>query len=119
MPDVREHLQQASHNETFFSQINVDSYSDWAVTVLFYAALHYLDAYLAKQGVFDPGSHDVRDPLIRQFPLTRAVARQYFRLKNFSRSARCYGARFSRSDVTGLQRGEFEAIKTQMMQQLP
>jgi hypothetical protein len=39
MPDVREHLGQARHNETFFAEINPDSYGDWSVTVLFYSAL--------------------------------------------------------------------------------
>lgn len=119
MPDVRTHLQQAQHNETFFAGIDLRSYSDWAVTVLFYAALHYIDAYLAQAGHLDPGVHDVRDSLIRRYVPTRQVARQYFRLKNFSRTARYYGGRFFPADVTGLYRGEFETVKIAMTAQLP
>ena len=119
MPDTRVHLDQARHNEAFFSEMSLDLYGDWAVTVLFYSALHYIDAYLAKMGHIDPGSHDVRDGLVSRFPETRAVARQYFRLKNFSSSARYYGAHFTRSEANSLRLGEFDAVKARMMAQLP
>jgi hypothetical protein len=70
-------------------------------------------------GHIDPGSHDVRDDLVRRYPPTRGVARQYFRLKSFSRSARYYGARFSRSEVNSLKLGEFEEVKKQIIAQFP
>jgi hypothetical protein len=114
LPDVRVHLQQAQHNEAFFAAIDVNSYGDWAVTVLFYAALHYIDAYLAQRGHFDPGSHDVRDGLIRQYGPTRQVARQYFRLKSFSGTARYYGGRFAMADIAQLRLNQFEVVKTRM-----
>lgn len=115
MPDVSTHLQQATHNEAFFSGINLDVYGDWAVTVLFYTALHYIDAYLATVGQLDPGSHDVRDSLIGRYAPTRQVWREYRRLKSFSRSARYYGSRFSPGDVRGLHLTALTAIKTRML----
>lgn len=118
MPGVQVHLDQAGHNETFFSRIDVGSFSDWAVTVLFYSALHYIDAYLAARGHYDPGGHDVRDDLIRSDPNVRPVYNWYARLKSFSRSARYYGSRYSGSQVTGLYRGSFEPIKTHVLNQL-
>lgn len=119
MPGVQTHLEQARHNEAFLQRIDSDTYSDWVVTVLFYAALHYVDAYLAKQGHADPGDHDTRDDLIRQFADTRLVWREYSRLKSFSRSSRYYGARFRKADITGLQRGSFDALKQEILRHVP
>src|SRR5437762_2448334 len=45
MPGTQDHLDQAQHNEQFFAKIDPSVNGDWAVTVLFYAALHYVDAY--------------------------------------------------------------------------
>ena len=118
MPGVQEHLVQAGHNETFFGRIDVGSFSDWAVTVLFYSALHYIDAYLATQGYYDPGGHDVREDLIRRDSNVRPLYPSYARLKNFSRSARYYGSRYSDSQVTGLYRGSFEPIKRHLLTRL-
>ena len=111
MPRTSEHLDQAAHNEAFFASIEVATYSDWAVTALFYSALHYVDAYLARQGHEDPGDHDMRDTLMRNYPVTRAVWNEYRRLKSFSRSARYYAARFKPGEVTGLRLGSLEPIK--------
>lgn len=114
MPGTAQHLEQAQHNERFFSGIDTDTYSDWAVIALFYSALHYVDAYLAKEGIVDPGGHDSRDEFVRRYPTTRAIWPQYRRLKSFSMSARYYAARFARGEVKGLERGSFEPIKRQI-----
>jgi hypothetical protein len=114
VPGIRIHLDQAAHNEAFFTAIDLGVYSDWAVTALFYSALHYVDAYLAQEGYADPGDHDVRDDLMKRFATTRAIWQHYRRLKSFSRSARYYAIRFTRHEITGLQRGSFEPIKAQI-----
>jgi hypothetical protein len=118
MPGTPEHLDQARRNEGFFSCIETPLYGDWAATVLFYTALHYVDAYLARQGHVDPGDHDTRDNLMKDFPATRAIWREYCRLKNHSRSARYYAARFSKVDITGLERGSLEPIRARMKAEL-
>lgn len=119
MPNTEVHLRQANHNEAFFDAIKPDLYSDWAVTVLFYSALQYVDAYLAKLGHLDPGTHEARDGFVRQYQPIREVSREYFRLKNYSVNARYYAARFSPVNVRGLHLGDFETIKARMMAELP
>lgn len=119
MPDVAEHIAQAHHNERFFATIDPAQYSDWAVTVLFYSALHYIDAYLATTGYLDPGTHPERLRLIRSNAVTRAVYREYSRLKNYSENARYYGARFTPIDVRGLNLGDLDRIRRQITAQLP
>lgn len=114
MPDIGIHLNQANHNEAFFDSIDLNTYSDWAVTALFYGALQYIDAYLASVGYVDPGSHDVRDSLVRRYNPTRQVVREYFRLKNFSRTARYYAGRFGAEQVRQLRSREFQRIKARM-----
>jgi hypothetical protein len=118
MPGVAEHLAQAAHNESLFLSLDHNVHSDWAVTVLFYAALQYVDAYLASIGIVDPGGHDVRDKLIQTTPALRPLWSRYKRLKSFSRTARYYAGRFSRSDINGLRLGSYEPLKADILRLL-
>ena len=65
MPSSLTHRQQAQHNEEFIASFDLDStpYLDWVVTAIFYAALHFVDSYLAIRGVH-LSSHRGRDSLI-------------------------------------------------------
>ena len=60
MPDFESHLRQAERNERVASHLA--TFPDWQTVALFYAALHYVDAYLAQrfgaQG--HPTSHQAR-----------------------------------------------------------
>jgi hypothetical protein len=49
MPEASAHIAKAEHNEKFAAVIRGLSteFLDWVVTAYFYAALHYLEAYLA------------------------------------------------------------------------
>ena len=101
---VQEHLQQARHNETLASQLGtppIEAY-DWAITVLFYAVLHFVDAYLLQQhgivsrghaatwnrqtGQRNPGRNDY----VRQH--LRQISGTYKILYDASRLARYEGA---------------------------
>lgn len=94
MPDVTDHILQARHNEEFYQATDKNVYSDWAMTAVYYAALHYIDAFLARVNIIDPGGHDVRDQEVRGRAELRAISRLYFRLKSRSRNARYYCTRF-------------------------
>ena len=83
------HLRQAQANEAFFEEIGADSASspDWAMTALFYAALHYAQAgfvHLLQSGA--PSTHKDRRGVIRT--RFRSIADDYEKLYNASRSAR-------------------------------
>ncbi|MGE0821817.1 MAG: hypothetical protein AB7G75_34305 [Candidatus Binatia bacterium] len=57
-----EHLKQAYHNETRvarFGSSDLNAY-DWAITALFYCALHFVDAYLFELRGIDPEGHTAR-----------------------------------------------------------
>ena len=57
-----EHLKQAYHNETLasrFGSSDLNAY-DWAITALFYCALHFVDAYLFELRGINPEGHTAR-----------------------------------------------------------
>jgi hypothetical protein len=61
---VQEHLQQARRNEGLAQRLGIPPFRtyDWAMTVLFYSILHFVDAYLLqRQGIVPKGHIAARD----------------------------------------------------------
>lgn len=81
MPNQKEHIDKARHNEKFFTSfdINTTPFLDWVVNGIFYSALHYLDSYLASKGE-NPGKHSKRISLIHNDP---HLGSPFFRLFMF------------------------------------
>ena len=79
-----------------------ERYPDWAVTVVFYVALHYVDAFLARKGRHEPATHENRERLAKTFKELRRVVPQYLRLKSASIRARHHGDNPSAEDVQRL-----------------
>ncbi len=52
MNSADEHIERAERNEGFAGALNRTNAieADWAVTALFYAGLHYIDAYFLSTG---------------------------------------------------------------------
>ena len=88
MPDFQQHLLRAKQNEVLARELpKVDGfYVDWAITVLFYSALHYIDAYLAGKNKH-PRNHQVRDEEVEANGAISDIFEDYRRLKDMSRSA--------------------------------
>lgn len=114
MPSEQEHLNQARHNETFIQRLLQGTrYMDWAVTGLFYTALHYIEAFLATQGVHSP-THRSRDTVFSRFPQLTLIYDPYRKLKDASLRARylAQGPRaFSTGSVHTLLSNELAHIK--------
>jgi len=119
MPNTATHLGQAHHNEQFFLCFDRRVYSDWAATTIFYAALHYIDAFLAHVGISDPGGHDVRDDLVATRPELVPVSRDYFRLKSRSRNARYYARRFPLQEIDTCRNTYLENIRNHIQGLIP
>ena len=111
MPSKDEHLQKARHNEDFFESFDLIStpYLDWVITAIFYTSLHYLDAFLATQGIH-PGSHSRRDTEVRLFLGTSSYL-DYRALKDDSQDARYRTRRFSAEEVEKGIKPTFQRIK--------
>jgi hypothetical protein len=81
------HINQWKHNREFIGHID-PGFPDWAVTVVFYAALHAVDSLLKHDKVLGVVSHDARN---RTLMLTNRYAKiweLYQPLFNLSRTVR-------------------------------
>ncbi|MBI2819561.1 MAG: hypothetical protein HYX73_06245 [Acidobacteria bacterium] len=112
MPRVQQHLQKAEHNEAFVASLDwkTTPFLDWVVTGLFYAALQYVEAYLATREIHSV-DHRARDSDIRRDHYLKPVYRAYSELKNHSINARYMTTRFGVDDVEAL-RPELASIRT-------
>ncbi len=108
MPTKEEHLAKAGHNEDFVKDIG-NPYFGWQITGTFYAALHYIEAYLAKNNVHFT-DHTVRTSYVQKEAQLRNIYVDYRELLNESRSARYEAVPFAQADVTRIQRS-FARIK--------
>lgn len=114
MPFTEDHIAFAEHNEMFVDSFDLDStlYTDWVVTGMFYAALHYVEAYLAMLGE-QPEDHRARDSHVkRHIP---DIGKDYRWLKDYSINARYYGYRFSADDIRRNISPRLEAIKKHIL----
>lgn len=89
MPEREEHLAKADSNGRFLSNVVSQQLApDWAVTVLFYQAMHLIEAGFARDGIHHM-SHAERNRAI--FEDMSEITGPYRRLYDLSRIAR-YGA---------------------------
>ena len=89
MPDRTDHLAEADANRQFLQQIVEQRLApDWAVTVLFYQAMHTIEGWFANRSI-----HHVRHIRRNQAVVDhlREIAAPYRKLHDLSRVAR-YGA---------------------------
>lgn len=89
MPRRDQHLARAEENESLAWSLDQESEvcRDWAVTMFFYAALHYIDAFLAGKGLH-PLNHKHRDGEIERNGSISEIWPDYRRLKDLSTQAR-------------------------------
>lgn len=105
MPDKDAHLDQARHNRDFFETLDLNTYGDWATTVIFYEAIQYIDAHLADSYAEHPRTYGdyrwaqsgERDGYIQNY--MRTIWPDYRELKDASRDARYECVIFSQDEV--------------------
>jgi hypothetical protein len=83
---VSEYVVQAERNSAFAADIrkNQGKYLDWAATCLFYAAVHYVNAYFVKSKIAIPRRHSGSDPnnpgrtnIVQQDPSLKIIYKPY------------------------------------------
>ncbi len=115
MPDARQHLKQAQHNKCFLQSISdPKAYADWFVTVCFYQAVHFIDAFLATRRIH-PEDHDRRfrelRKLRREFVEFKAVLSHYKDLFDLSQDARYRCTRITEEDMNASSNRHVPAIR--------
>jgi hypothetical protein len=115
VPTKEEHVTKADGNATLALSLKLDNQTriDWALTILFYAALHYVDAYLAKSHV-NLRSHTTRDNALGRDKHLRPIYKQYSDLKFFGYNARYEVFGFKATDVTDKAEKHYDAIKAHL-----
>ena len=116
MATIQEHKFKATHNWEFLEihKLSEGEFVDWAVTVLFYCALHWLRALLAQEG-FQTKNYRDEDDAIKGtgiFTLQSLQWQWYRHLKDSSRQARYETAAISRSDYLDLRKNCFDPFKS-------
>ncbi|HET9406793.1 MAG TPA: HEPN domain-containing protein [Candidatus Sulfotelmatobacter sp.] len=87
MPNKPEHIAKAESNQKLADTLSRGAYLDWAVTLLFYSALHYVDAILAVSGV-NPETHTERGDAMGNNDTLKRIRPEYRTLETLSRNAR-------------------------------
>ena len=92
MPRSLEHLKQAEHNQELLKSLDLDNspFLDWAATIAFYAALHYVEAWFAVQGTgMHHTKHEQRNRAMNQVDEFRPIVWPNYRtLQDRSHDAR-------------------------------
>jgi hypothetical protein len=97
--DASAHIEQAKSNEQISDFLSDTAYQDWRATCLFYAALHYIQAYFVEyRKVKAVHNHLERDRLIQSDIRIRAIWPDYRNLKDWSTRTRYDGVKPSAKD---------------------
>ncbi len=88
-PSRGDHLRKAERNRDFADRLPKSDPTQigWALTALFYSALHYVEGYLAAFG-FYTGNHKVLREEIDGNPQLQALSDDYQELFDYSYNAR-------------------------------
>ena len=100
MPSQTDHYQKADKNSNFAKALQpIDStVIGWSLVVLFYSALHYVEAFNAKHNTRF-ANHIERNADICRNPQLSKIYRDYMDLMNFSWNARYQCAHFTRQEL--------------------
>src|SRR5689334_12600174 len=115
MPDIKTHLRQADHNEHLVAFLEGTPYPDWAVTAIFYSALHHVDAYFHTENIHCRVHFD-RDTEIARNRATRPIYKEYGHLKMLSEEARYNGNKPSPQEIKEEALPKLNIIKNHLKQ---
>jgi len=103
LPNKAQHIAKATNNESLSGQIDLSlpAAVDWVLTMLFYAALHYIEAYFSLTGRHC-GNHGHRDSEIKRDSTLAAIFLDYCALKTYSHQARYQAKIFTPAAITNV-----------------
>lgn len=113
MPSENVHRRQAEHNRQFLDWLDLDvtPYLDWAVTVMFYTALHLVEWLLATKG-YHSDSHENRHQAMGRVSELRPIYPDYRELETQSHRSRYEGGQLPRDFVKSTLMAKLEKIES-------
>lgn len=119
--DHKFHISKAKRNERFYRKhdLNTSTFNEWAVVVLFYASLHYVDAVLSQDislsdELRDPGDHLTRRKAILRCANLLPILRYYLELYDRSRDARYRRTSFPEGSLHNIKTSLFEPVQSHL-----
>lgn len=110
-----QHKFKGEHNEQFLVTLeNSSEFIDWKFVVLYYSALHFADAYIAKKGIPIISSHQERRKYYSK-KLSPEEFASYKRLENYSKIARYHpemSNKLTDAEFLNLYSTDFPKLKT-------
>lgn len=94
-----EHIAQAEKNERLYELLVGTEFNDWAITGLFYAALHYVDAFFMRQTGTSPINHNSRNGLVERTLNLAQIKPYYAALFQWSLNVRYEAIQVSSDDA--------------------
>ncbi|WP_263411098.1 hypothetical protein [Terriglobus tenax] len=112
-------MQKAQGNETFAAALATDSpvRIGWKLVAIFYAAVHFVEAYLAKTLNQHVKSHTTRDGYLSREANLRKVRTEYGHLKYYGYNSRYEMDVFTVDDVAEAEK-YLVKIKTEILKHL-
>jgi len=117
------HLRKAEYNELFLKNTDFGgNHLDWAATIIFYSALHYLRAFFAREGFPNADSYQAIETLFASLPMLQRNLPLWFayrELKDQSWEARYRFKEFTREEIQLLRTNHLHKIRTFVLEALP
>jgi hypothetical protein len=121
MPSRESHLGQAEGNAEFAGDLLNRDWSaacaDWAVSALFYSAVHLVDAYLATMDAH-PETHTIRGNWVARTDKLKPVYSNYEELRNRSEDARYKCRHFKPAQVRAIRSSDHDPLQEHVLRLL-
>ena len=104
MPSESDHISKAQHNRKFADACppKFHTSAGWALTALFYSALHYVEAYNGRYNKHCSNHNDVKDSIVRN-PELEAIFDDYTELLDYSWNARYQAKKYGEAEIREAQ----------------
>jgi hypothetical protein len=104
---------QARRNYGVYQELKVKPCLDWAATVLFYAALHDVNAWFMENNYGEPFSHSTRAKYMTRAKIPAKVFAAYERLRSVSYTARYleWQGSIDIGRIEDLEKDEYETVR--------
>lgn len=100
------------YNEAIAAKLAETNEGGWAVTAMFYAALHYVNGHLGTAHIGPNTNHDDRNRAMSTNAVTARLDDSYKRLKRRSEASRYEGVNWPREAVEELRTKDLQRIKS-------
>ena len=123
-PKTRDHIECALRNEAFArwiltpSRDRPEQSNEWGVVASFYAAVHFVNAYLWEIHRFEPRNHHQRQVHLRNDPPLAAMQRHYRTLAELGWAARYDPSAQMTRQILSESVANLEPIKTAVLHEL-